>query len=109
MVKLSRYFGGHRRAKKCWYTYDFGDSWTHEVKLRAKIDHADSFQRRLLAGERAGPMEDCGGVSGYERFAEFVQTGKDPYGEDAEELSEWVGDWRPEVFDLEAVKKKFDT
>lgn len=106
---MAGYFGGHKRARKCWYLYDFGDSWEHEVKLRAKIDHADSFQRRLLAGERAGPMEDCGGVSGYERFAEFVQTGKDPYGEDAEELSEWVGDWRPEVFDLAAVKKKFDT
>ncbi len=32
-------------------------------------------------------------------------------GEEGEEIAwrkEWVGDWDPEAFDLEAVKKEFD-
>jgi hypothetical protein len=47
------------------YEYDFGDSWEHELLLE-KIVPVDetAVYPRCLAGERACPPEDCGGVWG---------------------------------------------
>ncbi len=106
-VGLSGYFAEDHGAKKCDYTYDFGDSWDHEVKLRKVVTEEASFARRLLAGARACPPEDSGGVPGYERMVQFATTGVDPYGDDAVDLSEWLGDWKPDVFDLAGSKDRF--
>lgn len=38
----------------------------------------------------------------------FVKSGKDPYGENPEELTEWIGDWNPDEFELEALQEMFD-
>lgn len=63
---------------------------------------------QLVAGERACPPEDCGGVFGYERLVDFLATGTDPDGEDAEVLAEWIGDWRPDDFDLKESQEDFN-
>jgi hypothetical protein len=47
------------------YEYDFGDGWEHEVKVRRVSRATKSVAPRCLAGERACPPEDCGGVPGY--------------------------------------------
>jgi hypothetical protein len=47
------------------WEYDFGDSWTHELRLHATLDETVP-RPRLVAGERACPPEDCGGPPGYE-------------------------------------------
>ena len=47
-------------------------------------------------------------MSGYDRHLQFIETGKDEYGDDPEELREWLGDWQPEAFDLAAAKVVFD-
>jgi len=106
-VHLRDYFGGPQGASKCLYVYDFGDDWQHEVKLRKVVEHDDVFHRRLLAGKRAGPPEDAGGSWGYARVAAFVETGHDPEG-DAESLALWLGDWKPDLFDLHAACQDFD-
>jgi len=113
--ELSSYFGtGKGKKKTCGYVYDFGDDWRHKVKLKRTVKLEDSPPRVLLAGERAFPPEDCGGIWGYETCVE-IATGQakpdpsDPYAvEEIEERREWLGDWDPEEFDLEAVKEKFD-
>lgn len=105
-VKLSRFFKGPSEA--CQYTYDFGDDWLHDVKLVRKVEEPASFRRRLVAGRRACPPEDSGGAGGYFRCVQFLESGKDPYGESAAELREWIGGWRPDQFDLGLVKRKFD-
>ncbi len=87
---------------------DFGDSWCHDVKLIRVVSDEKSFKQRLLAGDRACPPEDCGGVSGYERMVHFVQTGEDILEDDPEGLRTWLGGWRPDAFDLAAAKEKFD-
>jgi hypothetical protein len=107
-VKLSTYFGGPEPVARCRYIYDMGDGWVHEVKLRKQLADPKRFRRRLIAGARACPLEDCGGVPGYEHLAEFLRTGKSAWGDDPEELREWVGDWDPERFDVEEVKARFD-
>ena len=104
-VKLASHFAS---AKVCRYLYDFGDSWLHDVRRNGRVSTTERFHRRLLAGRRACPPEDCGGAPGYARFVSIVETGVDPWGEDVDELIDWVGEWDPAAFDLAAQKRRFD-
>ncbi len=95
-VKLSRNL--KKLEDRCEYEYDFGDAWVHDIEVE-EISALPMDNPRLLDGEGAAPPEDCGGIPGYERILEVLRTGKDPWGEDPEELITWVGDWRPDSFD----------
>lgn len=90
---------------KCVYVYDFGDRWGHLVRLRKVVETKERVMRRLLAGKRSGPPEDCGGVPGYYGCCEFVATGTHPEHGD---FGDWLGEWKPDAFDLEAAKRTFD-
>ncbi len=98
-VALEAYFG---YCTRCTYLYDFGDSWRHEIVLRQRVAAPPSGQRRLVAGARAFPPEDCGGLSGYQRCVEAAR------GDDPDDVREWLGTWDPEAFDLEATQANFD-
>lgn len=108
LVALASFFTAGRKVERCVYRYDFGDDWQHDVKRVAVRTEEASFERRLLAGELAGPPEDCGGQPGYDRLVEIFETGRDPWEEDASVLAEWLGDWRPDGFELATVKAHFD-
>ncbi len=84
------------------YVYDFGDGWEHHVLVEAvSPSEPGVVYPRCLAGERACPPEDCGGVPGY---ADILDAIRDPDRPDAAELLEWVGeDFDPEAFDLDAT------
>jgi hypothetical protein len=56
-----------------------------------------------VAGARARPPEDVGGVSGYERFLEIIADREDP--EYAETIHWCGGYFDPEWFDLSVVDK----
>ena len=107
-VRLSSYFT--RKGQKCMYLYDFGDSWEVDVVLKGIVDCEEDVQRRLVGGARAFPRDDCGGVPGYYYCLVAVGAEKDDsYDPDElEERREWLGDWSPEDFNLEKVKKEFD-
>lgn len=76
----------------CRYIYDFGDGWEHRVTLVGETTRPQRLDRCLLAGERAGPPEDCGGPPGYARcVAVAAGTIDDP------ELRAWLGGWDPEA------------
>jgi hypothetical protein len=107
-IKLSSYFTGVHVVEWCEYVYDFGDDWTHDVKLVAVRTDEAAFKRRLLQGERAAPPEDCGGTPGYERVVRFVETGEAPAGVDPDELKAWLNGWHPAAFDLARAKAGFD-
>jgi hypothetical protein len=59
------------------YEYDFGDSWNHLITLERIEKESSGFQgfALCLAGERACPPEDCGGVGGFLDFLETVLQG----------------------------------
>jgi hypothetical protein len=83
------------------------------VRLRAVRDLPEAFHRRLLAGARAFPPEDCGGVWGYQAClaavgaCEPADVGASPAA--LQERKEWLpADWDPEAFDLEAARAVFD-
>ncbi len=107
-MKLLSYFSGEYQVEWCEYVYDFGDSWAVDVKLIGVRSIKETFKRRLLDGDRSGPPEDCGGWPGYERVVHFRATGEDLHGDEHVDLGEWLGDWQPDGFDLEAARAAFD-
>ncbi len=83
------------------YEYDFGDGWEHDIlveKLLARQE--DVWYPRCVAGERACPPEDVGGIWGYEELLEALQ---DPKHERHEEFLEWAGEFDAKLFDIDAV------
>ena len=55
------------------YKYDFGDCWQHEILVEDLIEPEPGIKYpRCLAGERACPPEDCGGLWGYEELREAL-------------------------------------
>jgi len=106
-IKLSGYLLGLKQNFN--YLYDFGDGWECNLVVEKILDNLPEHVGEVpfcLGGERAGPHEDCGGIGGYERFLEIFETGKDPWGEDVKELKEWVGDWKPENFNITKINKE---
>ena len=94
---------GSRKGKVLQYLYDFGDSWEHEVKcIAVEMDWPEEFGRKLVAGERAFPPEDCGGIGGYEDCMQ-IATGKR---KDPERL-EWLEGWHPEKLDFKETARLF--
>jgi hypothetical protein len=106
-VKLSAFLPD-TGSKRLFYLYDFGDNWRHEVNALDVVSMPRRFVRQLLAGERAFPPEDCGGIPGYENCVAVVLDKATSEIEDPEHLRGWLGDWRPDQFDLAAAKKRFD-
>ena len=86
------------------YIYDFGDGWQHEIRVEW-IGSPEAGVRHpvCLAGERACPPEDCGGIGGY---ADLLETIRSPHAEGYEETMEWLGgSFDPARFDLEGVNR----
>ena len=88
---------------KFTYVYDFGDDWQHTIEVEGFTNvHGADSPPYVIAGERRGPPEDCGGVDGFERFLNAI---KDPTDPEHEEYRTWVGeDYHPDVFDLRTVR-----
>lgn len=88
------------KLKKFVYEYDMGDGWRHTLKLEAVLPaEPGKIYPLCLAGERACPPEDCGGVYGYEDFLKAIKDKKHP---EHKEKLDWIGgSFDPELFDLE--------
>ncbi len=93
-----------RKGTRLVYEYDFGDSWEHDIKVEDVLDAEDGkVYPACVAGERACPPEDCGGVWGYE---EFLAALADSHHDEHDHLLEWVGgEFDPERLDLAAVNR----
>ncbi len=95
-----------RTRDRLRYTYDFGDDWQHDIVvedvLAAEVGVA---YPRFVAGRRACPPEDCGGVWGY---ADLVEILADPEHDEHAERLEWLGldsadEFDPATVDRDAV------
>jgi len=87
------------------YEYDFGDSWQHRIEVEKVLPPEPGVRYpRCLAGKRACPPEDVGGIFGYE---EFLQAIRDPKHPEHESMLEWVGGaFDPEAFGLRGVNER---
>ena len=89
------------------YLYDFGDSWSHKVKLE-KITPWVQGEANILLLDALGrcPPEDCGGAPGYENLLEILA---DPDHEEHEETLEWCGgQFDPARADLPALESALE-
>ena len=102
-VLVSEYFKSI--GDKCVYTYDFGDSWEHDVVLES-VENDSRSEPECISGKGLCPPENCGGIYGYERL-KAIAAADDLTPED-EEMFEWYGlDYEcfdPEYFDLDEAK-----
>ena len=87
-----------RKGSAFEYHYDMGDGWVHLLKVTTIREHTrfDTYQK-CIAGERACPPEDCGGVPGYE---ELCQALKDESHPEHKSMKQWAGAFDPEVFSI---------
>lgn len=106
-VPIKQFFAAPGSSAR--YDYDFGDGWSHEVRLEAiEPRQKGTGYPRCTAGERACPPEDCGGPAGYQRLLEALA---DPRDEEQEDLIDWLKGcsndyypYDPEAFDPTAVE-----
>ena len=93
----------HGKAKLL-YEYDFGDSW--QLRLTVVSTSGPEAGTRYpvgLAGERAAPPEDCGGIPGYYGFLEAIA---DPSHEEHADMVEWIGgEFDADAFDLAGINR----
>jgi len=89
---------------RIYYEYFFGEGWKVEVRVE-KIGNVEKgvHYPSVLAGERAGPPEDCGGL---EAFHDMLACIKEPETDLGREWLEWLGpNFDPQVCDLEKINK----
>lgn len=100
------------KGDKCFYVYDYGDNWEHDVKVVAVHELNEKFKRKLLAGERAFPLEDSGSFPGYEEIVANFGKPEEGLDEEVRQRLDWAHgmdpNWHPDKFDFGAVKKVFD-
>lgn len=73
------------------YTYDFGDSWVHIIKVEKILPKEVGKKYPIcLDGKRNCPPEDCGGVWGYEELLEILKDKNHPEYEDR--IVDWLGE-----------------
>ena len=83
------------------YVYDYGDDWLHEIKVEKvlALEEGEPFPV-LLAGKRACPPEDIGGVPG---FLEILEILADSRHEDHQAYSEQFRGYDPARFGKEEM------
>ena len=85
------------------YIYDFGDGWEHEIELEESLPAGTGKNHPiLLAGERACPPENVGGIPGYEEFLTIIN---DPQHAHHKRIAKWYGADRfdPEYLDMAQI------
>lgn len=86
------------------YDYHFGEGWQIEVRVEKSgaVEKGVAYPL-CVAGERAGPPEDCGGV---EAFHDMLACIKEPHTELGREWLEWLGpDYDSEACDLAKINR----
>ena len=74
-----------------------------EPPIWRRIAVAEDVTIELVAGERACPPEDCGGPYGYAGLVETLRNRKHP---EHAEMREWIGNFDPDVFDIDAARRR---
>ena len=83
------------------YEYDLGDGWIHDVEVESVEEVPRALECPVcVGGERACPLEDSGGVAGYE---ELLLVLSDPDHNRYAEFKRRAIDFDPTAFSLAAV------
>lgn len=87
------------------YEYDFGDGWEHLILVEKIGPREPGVSYPVcIAGKRACPPEDVGGIYGYE---EFLEATRNPDHEEHDSYLEWAGgEFDPDALDLEEINRE---
>ncbi|WP_457967278.1 plasmid pRiA4b ORF-3 family protein [Arthrobacter sp. D1-29] len=93
-----------------FYEYDFGDSWLHRLELASRRPRDEnSSPAQLIDGARRGPLEDSGGLPGFEDIIDALEDSSHP---DHDEHAAWVAGltdsiapFNPAFLDIPAVNR----
>ena len=111
-VAIGRHFDWDslRRSPATTYVYDFGDDWRHSIVFERIVPAATTRRPRCIAGERACPPEDCGGIPGFDALREVLS---DPAHPERAEVESWLegrsdfGAFDPEAVRFDDPKKRW--
>jgi Plasmid pRiA4b ORF-3-like protein len=67
------------------YVYDYGDNWELTLRLEEVLPASESVIAVCIAGRRAAPPEDCGGITNAEDLAQVLD---DPAQFDLDEVNQ---------------------
>jgi hypothetical protein len=101
-----------REGETLRYEYDFGDGWEHEIVLEQLLAAEPGGRYpTCLAGARACPPENCGGVHGY---ADLIETLADTTHPERQHMLDWLGiekgsHFDPVHFDTADANRRLDT
>ena len=71
-----------------FYVYDLGDQWLHRLDLIETLpSEPDGPRVTVIRGERRCPLEDSGGIDGYEHLLHVLRH---PDDDEHDDLTEWV-------------------
>jgi hypothetical protein len=86
------------------YEYHIGEGWKVDVRVEKTVPVGKGALYPLcIAGERAGPPEDCGGL---EAFHDMLACLKEPSSDLGREWLAWLGpDFEPDACDLDKINK----
>lgn len=88
---------GHRQF---YYTYDFGDSWDHKIKIEDTVESESTHPLpTILTGKGACPPEDCGGIWSYYNLLQLDDDELEQHGYTREHIERI----RAEKFELKKV------
>jgi hypothetical protein len=94
----------HNDGREFMYVYDYGDQWRHVLTVENILDGEPGADYPVcIAGARACPPEDCGGVGGYQRLIDMLSH-PDDFSKD---YVDWVGVYDPERFDAEFINRRW--
>jgi len=106
MIDESKTSLGHvvrNDGREFMYVYDYGDQWRHDLTIEDIFGpEPDVTFPVCVAGERACPPEDCGGVVGYQKVIDMLNNPNDYSKDDIG----WIGDYDPGLFDLDAINRR---
>ena len=95
------------KGKSIEWEYDFGDSWYHDIRLSSIGDYAEGEPLvTFIKCERECPLEDCGGIWGYQDLLSIYEKKKSRKRLTSEEKErlEWYEideDFDPDYFDTD--------
>jgi len=84
------------------YLYDLGDEWQHWITVETVFAPDPAVEYPVyVAGEKAGPPEDCGGPEGFAAIMDVLEGKDHP---DRDEILEFYGRFDPDDIFLERVE-----
>lgn len=99
-LKIRDYF--NKRNSSMEYLYDYGDGWRHLIEFEGAVEKEAKEKYPLcIAGKRACPPEDVGGVYSFEKYCDIMD---DPTHVEYQFYVDWRGPYDPNKFDHQEVR-----